>query len=151
MKTIKNIASILLMLTVIVLFNSCGKDSEIYGKWQVVSLMATDGEHTEAFPFDTSKELTVEFKKDNHYVVAMDGQTSTGEYILQGNDMVFKNLYSETIYDPQSTSEHHYDVSGIIRTLTKTDLSIEFYLDEEVLAEMEEETDLHVIVDFERL
>ena len=150
MKTIKNIASILLMLTVIVLFNSCGKDSEIYGTWKVVSLMVTDGEHTEAFPFDTSEELTVEFKKDNHYVVAMGGQTATGEYLLQGNDMVLRNLYSETIYDPQSTTEHHYDVSGIIRTLTKTDLSIEFYLDEEVLAEMEEEIDIHVIVNFER-
>lgn len=148
MKTIKNIASFLLMLTVVMLLTSCSKDPEIYGKWKLVSLTATDGVNSETFPM---KNITFEFQKNGHYIMVINDEEGTGEYTVHGNNMVFKNLYSETIYEPQSTTVNHYDVSGIIKTLTKTELSIELFYDEEVLEEMEEEIDIHVIVDFERL
>lgn len=148
MKTIKNIASFLLMLTVVMLLTSCSKDPEIYGKWKLVSLTATDGVNSETFPM---KNITFEFQKNGHYIMVINDEEGTGEYTVHGNNMVFKNLYSETIYEPQSTTVNHYDVSGIIKTLTKTELSIELFYDKEVLEEMEEEIDIHVIVDFERL
>ena len=150
MKTIRNIASILMMLTIVALLTSCGKDPQIYGKWNVISLTATNGVYSETIPLGTSEDITVEFQKNGHYVVAMGDEEVTGEYTLRGKNMVFKDLYSETIYEPQSTTNNHYDVSGIIKTLTKTELSIEIFLDEEVLEEMEEEIDIHVIVNFER-
>ena len=151
MKTIRNIASFLLILTVVALLTSCSKDPQIYGKWNVISLTATNGVYSEIIPLGTSEDITVEFQKNGYYVVAMGDEEVSGEYTLRGKNMVFKDLYSETVYEPQSTNENHYDVSGIIKNLTKTELSIEIFLDEEVLEEMEEEIDIHVIVDFERL
>lgn len=154
MKTARKIMAALLMLTVVALFTSCGKDPQIYGKWKVLSITATDGEHSETIPLEQEmmEKLTVEFKKNGQIVLSMEGVEVTKEYTLHGDHIVLKDWYGEHILEPGVDEEHTYDVQGMIKTLTKTDMSIELFFSEEDLEAMEQEDmDLHVIVDFERL
>lgn len=53
-------------------------------------------------------------------------------------------------HDPNGNTENYYDILGSIKTLTKTDMSIELSLSDEVFEEIEEKP-FSVIVDFERL
>lgn len=152
MKTIRNIFAILLTMTVVAVLSSCGKDPQIYGKWKIVSITATDGEQSETLPFDqeTTEDFTVEFKKNGQIVLAMAGVEVTKEYTLHGDHIVLIDWYGEHILEPGVDEEHTYDIQGIIKTLTKTDMSIELFFSEEDLEAMEEDMDIHVIVDFER-
>ena len=155
MKTIRNIFALLFMLTVVAILSSCGKDPQIYGKWKIVNFTITNGEQSESIPIgeEFSQGLTMEFKKDGKVVLAMGGEEAVKEYTLQGNNLVFKDWYSEHIIEPGVDVENSYDVLGTINILTKTDLSIELYFSEETLEAMEAEdlASLHAIVDFERL
>lgn len=151
MKTTRKIMAALLLLTVVALFTSCGKDPQIYGKWQVLSITATSGEQSLTLPIQSEK-ITVEFKKNGQIVTTMAGETVAKEYSLHGDHLVLKGWYGEHIIEPGVDEENTYDVQGIIKTLTKTDMSIELFFGEEDLEAMEEEDmDVHVIVDFERL
>lgn len=73
-----------------------------------------------------SDDLTFEFKKDGQFVMVMGD------------------------HDPNGNTENYYDILGSIKTLTKTDMSIELSLSDEVFEEIEEKP-FSVIVDFERL
>ena len=151
MKAFKNILAILLTTMVVAVLASCGKDPQIYGKWELVNFTITNGEQSESFPI--GEGLTMEFKKDGKVVLAMGGEEAVKEYTLQGNNLVLKDWYSEHIIEPGVDVENTYDVLGTINILTKTDLSIELYFSEETLEAMEEEdlASLHAILDFERL
>ena len=151
MKAFKNILAILLMTMVVAVLVSCGKDPQIYGKWKLVKFTITNGEQSESISI--GEGLTMEFKKDGKVVLAMGGEEAVKEYTLQGNNLVFKDWYSEHIIEPGVDVENTYDVLGTINILTKTDLSIELYFSEETLEAMEEEdlASLHAILDFERL
>ena len=154
MKKTKTILSFLLLLAIVAIFASCGKDPEIYGKWKVVGLTVTDGENSQSFDLSqiVTEEITMEFKKDGQYIIAMDDEEAPGEYTLHGNDIVFKDAYTEQIYDSeQGLVVNHYDIAGVINSLTKTDLCIELYPPEQVLASLEIEQEIYVILDFERL
>lgn len=150
MKTIRNIFAILLTMTVVAVLSSCGKDPQIYGKWELVSLTLTNGEQSESIPI--GKGLTVEFKKNGQAVLAMGGEEVAKEYTLHGNNLVLKDWYSEHIIEDVEI-ENSYDVLGTINILTETDLSIELYFSDEALEAMEEEdwASLRAMVDFERL
>lgn len=152
MKTVKKIFTVLLMLTVVALITSCGKDPQIYGKWKVTTLTATDGVQSETISLGLlfSDDLTFEFKKDGQFVMAMGDEEHLGEFTLDGDHLVLKDMYSETILDPNGNTENYYDILGSIKTLTKTDMSIELSLSDEVFEEIEEKP-FSVIVDFERL
>lgn len=151
MKPFKNILAILLMTMVVAVLASCGKDPQIYGKWKLVNFTITNGEQSESIPI--GEGLTMEFKNNGKVVLAMGGEEAVKEYTLQGNNLVFKDWYSEHIIEPGVDVENTYDVLGTINILTKTDLSIELYFSEETLEAMEAEdlASLHAIVDFERL
>lgn len=150
MKPFKNILAILLMTMVVAVLASCGKDPQIYGKWELVNFTLTNGEQSESIPI--GKGLTVEFKKNGQAVLAMGGEEVAKEYTLHGNNLVLKDWYSEHIIEDVEI-ENSYDVLGTINILTKTDLSIELYFSDEALETMEEEdwASLRAMVDFERL
>lgn len=151
MKTIKNILAVLLMTMVVAVLTSCGKDPQLYGKWKLVNFTITNGEQSESFPI--GEGLTMEFKKNGKVVLSMEGEEAVKEYTLHGNNLVFKDWYSEHTIEPGVDVENSYDVLGTINILTETDLSIELYFSEEALEAMEAEdlASLHAIVDFERL
>lgn len=151
MKAFKNILAILLMTMVVAVLASCGKDPQIYGKWELVNFTITNGEQSESIPI--GEGLTMEFKNNGKVVLAMGGEEAVKEYTLQGNNLVLKDWYSEHIIEPGVDVENTYDVLGTINILTKTNLSIELYFSEETLEAMEEEdlASLHAILDFERL
>lgn len=152
MKTRRKLFAVLLMMTVVAFFTSCGKDPQIYGKWKVTTLTATDGVQSETIDLGLlfPEDLTFEFKKDGQFIMAMGDEEHTGEYTIHGDELVFKDMYSETVLDPNGNIESQYDVLGTIKSLTKTDMSIELYLSDEVFEEIEENP-FSVIVDFERL
>lgn len=151
MKTIKNILAVLLMTMVVAVLTSCGKDPQLYGKWKLVNFTITNGEQSDSFPI--GEGLTMEFKKNGKVVLSMEGEEAVKEYTLHGNNLVFKDWYSEHTIEPGVDVENSYDVLGTINILTETDLSIELYFSEEALEAMEAEdlASLHAIVDFERL
>lgn len=151
MKTFKNVLAILLMTMVVAVLTSCGKDPQLYGKWKLVNFTITNGEQSESFPI--GEGLTMEFKKNGKVVLSMEGEEAVKEYTLHGNNLVFKDWYSEHTIEPGVDVENSYDVLGTINILTETDLSIELYFSEEALEAMEAEdlASLHAIVDFERL
>lgn len=151
MKTFKNVLAILLMTMVVAVLTSCGKDPQLYGKWKLVNFTITNGEQSDSFPI--GEGLTMEFKKNGKVVLSMGGEEAVKEYTLHGNNLVFKDWYSEHTIEPGVDVENSYDVLGTINILTETDLSIELYFSEEALEAMEAEdlASLHAIVDFERL
>lgn len=151
MKTFKNVLAILLMTMVVAVLTSCGKDPQLYGKWKLVNFTITNGEQSDSFPI--GEGLTMEFKKNGKVVLSMEGEEAVKEYTLHGNNLVFKDWYSEHTIEPGVDVENSYDVLGTINILTETDLSIELYFSEEALEAMEAEdlASLHAIVDFERL
>ena len=154
MKTIRNIASFLLILTIVALLTSCGKDPQIYGKWKVVDFTVTNGEQSQNYNLSlfTTKEITLEFTKDNRFIFALDGEEAEPkDFVLHGNELVLKEAYTEQIQDPEGYTENHYDVTGTINTLTKTDMSVVLYPPEEALASMEMDQSVYFILNLQRL
>ena len=125
MKNTLKIMVLLLVAATMATITSCNKQPQIYGTWEITEVLSTiAGE-----PFDYLDEFldeamvghTIEFRTDGTAIE--DGnEENGGYYTLKGNEIIIKDAIRQTVND----TVEWYDMTGIINTLTETDMTIDF-------------------------
>ena len=131
----------LLVMVGMTTLTSCNKDPQIYGKWNCTKMVVTDGENEMEVP--SNGIHTLEFFK-NGDVVADDDNENSGTFTLNGNDITLKDIFKVNI----NGEIQKIDISGTVKTLSKTDLVMDFILDPEMFFGMDEGG--HMIMEFKR-
>ena len=148
MKTTMKIMALLLVVAAMTTLTSCGKQPQIYGTWKITEASLTIGGEPVNEPGMTEfygaaiVGHTLEFRKDGT-VIADGDEENTSRFVLKGNEVILKDAIHEVV----NGVEELHDASGIIQTLTETDLSIDFLYPAEYTGL---EADVHAIWRFVR-
>lgn len=140
MKATMKLMIMLLVMAGMTTLTSCNKDPQIYGKWNFTKMIVTDGESE--MEVQSNGIYTLEFFK-NGDVVANDDNENSGTFTLKGNDITLKDIFTGNI----DGEIQKIEMSGTVKTLTKTDLVLDFILDP-VIFGMDEGG--HMIMEFNR-
>ena len=140
MKATMKLMIMLLVMAGMTTLTSCNKDPQIYGKWNCTKMIVTDGESE--MEVQSNGIHTLEFFK-NGDVVADDDNENSGTFTLKGNDITLKDIFTGNI----DGEIQKIEMSGTVKTLTKTDLVLDFILDP-VIFGMDEGG--HMIMEFNR-